>query len=164
MNCKQSHLYLNNFIKNPLTFVAINKIWKWTSVVCYKNNSSHKLVSVYLTWPGNLAQECAVWKERWGRVAMRQYLVVCCLHCQSTADTTLGLSHCLFSHWCYVQHGRWGGNPVIIATGRRSNDKCKPPVILPALYCLPHLFVSLTHPQCGWVLTSAWCQLHVESL
>lgn len=79
-------------------------------MVRYKNNSGHKLVSAYLTWLGNLAQEFSVWKGRWGRVAVCQYLVVCCLHCQSTADPTLGLPRCLFSHWCYVQHGKWGGN------------------------------------------------------
>lgn len=49
---------------------------------------------------------------------------------------------------------------MIVATGRRSNDTYKPPVILPTLYCHPHPFVSLTHSQCGLVLTSAWWQLH----
>lgn len=49
---------------------------------------------------------------------------------------------------------------AIIATGWRSNDKFKHPVILAALYCLPHPSVSLTHPQRGLVLASAWWRLH----
>lgn len=63
--------------KNPLTFVATNKIQKWTSVICYKNNSSHKLVSAYLTWSGNLAQEFAVWKERWVGLQCSLLCAVC---------------------------------------------------------------------------------------